>query len=205
MTSLLRMRVGLTGFIGEPGVSTFYFRDVQTAGASLRNLWVTIASMMPQGAIVTIPNAGDTINDQNGDIDGQWSGEPVAPIPAGGGLERYAGGTGACVTWITGGLVASHRVRGRTFAVPLTVNAFDTNGSLDNTYRGLLAVAATSFIFEQSLSAVVWSRPFAGSPQVGIPGTVGYRAARPARSGSNHIITSSVVADKAAILRSRRD
>lgn len=198
MATLYRHRVTLSNFPGGPGVATHYFLDQQTAMASLHSFWTRMASAMPTTVIVRVEPTGDILESTTGALTGTWSKPPLLDIP---GLVpgQYSAPSGAAITWLTQGIVARRRVRGRTFIVPLGGGRYDGNGSLDDGTRGGFAQQAQDLVFEQSLSHVIWSRPFPGAPAVGT------KPARAPRQGTAHLVTASRVEDKVAILRSRRD
>ena len=198
MTALSRVRVGCAGFPGGPGVSTFYFLDLATALASLATYYGVVKDHTPPDVTFTVESIGDIIEDTTGAIVGTWN-QPLVPTIAGVAVGAYAAPTGAAQTWLTDGIVAGKRVRGRTFLVPLASGTFQTDGTLDNPTAASIALAGVALVTSQSASFVVWSRPFKGSPAVLT------RPARPARLGSHHLITGTRVTDKAAVLRSRRD
>lgn len=198
MTSLYRVRTGFTGFIGSPGVATNYFLDTATAISSTVALWNSLRVLMPPTVTIVVERSGDIIESTNGQITGSWATGPINTA-VGSGPINYAAPVGSCITWLTDGIVAGHRVKGRTFIVPMSGEAFESNGTPTTFARDLVQQAAGDFIFSQNASLVVWSRPFLGSPATPT------RAARPARVGSSHLVTAARVADKAAVLRSRRD
>lgn len=198
MAQMHRVRTGMTGKPGSPGVATMYFYNLNTALASVRAFWVAVAPIMPTGLSLQVESVGDIIDDATGDLVGAFSKPAVAPVVATG-AGVYAAPVGAVINWHTETIADSHRVRGKTFIVPLHGEAFDIDGSLAATTVGYLAAAAQALQFEQSLDFVVWHRPYAG------------RAATPtlpaklAHLGSSALVTSSSVPDKAVVLRSRRD
>lgn len=198
MAQLQRQRVTLTGFIGAPGVATYYSAGGLSLTAGLHDLWSSYVTKMPVGVTATVESSGDLIDDATGDITGGWSEAATAQIN-GGQNGSYAAPAGCCVTWLTGGIVHSHRVRGRTFIVPMVATQFDNDGTLVGAARDQIVASSAAFVVAAAGSLVIWSRPFAGTPPIGT------RPANPARPGSSHVVTGSSVRDKVAVLRSRRD
>lgn len=198
MTDLYRVRTVLSGFPGGPGIATMYSLDVATFVASLHTFWNDIAARVPSDFHAQVQNTGDIITDTTGELTGAWSASSVASV-TGSDSAAYAAPAGAVVRWQTETILDGRRLRGRTFVVPLGGGGYQTDGSLASTYLGTLQTAATAFIASQSSSFVVWHRPFAGSPAVGA------RPARPAHDGGHGFVTTAIVPDMAAVLRSRRD
>lgn len=198
MAQLNRVRVALTGYPGGPGVSTFYFRGLQTARQSLQSFYTAILGGMPDDVRVQVEATGDIIESTTGDLVGSWVKDPL-PALAGTDPGLYAAPVGVLVRWNTGSIVGGKRVRGRTFLVPITNPNFNTFGQVSAAAVAQIEGAANAFRFEQSLDFVIWSRPFAGS--VAVPP----RPARPPRLGSDSLVLSASVSPKAAVLRSRRD
>lgn len=198
MTNLSRVRVGLTGFVGGPGVATFYFLDTTTAIPSLRTFWQGLAAAMPSTVHIQVENAGDIINDVNGDLVGAWGDDPVLASNGGAG-GAYVAPAGACVSWKTETILDAHRVQGRTFVVPLAAANYEADGTLTAAIIANIQALALEFIIEQSASFVIWHRPFEGRAATET------RPAKAAHAGGHALVTSSRVSDRAAILRSRRD
>lgn len=198
MVDLSRVRVLLTGFPGGPGVSTFYFLDTATALPSLYSMYLNIAPRLPSDVTVTIDPSGDKISSVTGEITGAWGGDPQAQV-VGSDAGVYGAAQGGLITWETNTILDKHRVRGRTFFVPLVGSSFFTNGSLAPSAVADLRSVGASFVISQSSSFVIWHRPFKGSAAT---------ATRPARAphvGGFGLVTGHSVPAKGAILRSRRD
>lgn len=185
MTDLFRVRSTWAGFPGAPGVTTMYFLDHATCVASVRTFWTDIAAHFPLDVHIQVQHTGDIIDDGTGDITGTWTSDAVAVVN-GSSDNPYAAPVGACVNWITDTVVRGHRLRGRTFLVPMGNQDFQSDGSLNNTTRDTIQTAADNLIASQSSSFVVHSK-----------GT--------GTDGTDGLIISATVPDKAVVLRSRRD
>lgn len=198
MVNIDRVRVSLTGFVGAPGVATHYGLNGPALAADAWTFWQQVAALMPTTVNINVENSGDTLNDATGDIVGAWSAAVFVPL-FGGATGSYSAPSGCCVTWLTTDVVDSHRVRGRTFVVPMGISQYQDDGSLaPGTITGLKTVA-DALVANSAGNFVVWSRPRAA--RLATPTLPGL----PARAGSNHVITATRVADKVAVLRSRRD
>lgn len=185
MTELYRLRSNWTGFPGAPGVTTMFFLDVATAVASVHTFWTDLAMRFPVDVHIQVENAGDIIEDTNGHLTGAWSADAVA-IVNGSSDDSYAAPVGAVVDWNTETIAHNRRLRGRTFLVPLSSVEYQNDGSLENAARTSIQAAAQALIDSQSASFVIWHR-----------GT--------GDDGSNGLVTSCLVPDMCAVLRSRRD
>lgn len=163
-----------TGLGGSPGVAAI------KAALALTN------TCLPENHTIHVPNSGDIIDPSTGDLTGVWSDpEPVGNI-LGTGAPVAAAGVGACLTWRTAGIVNAHRVRGRTFYVPLTTAAYEADGTINATQLGKLRTLADTLA---GLELAVWSRPTSAG----------------ASDGSMHTVLSGSVSDRVAFLGSRRD
>lgn len=198
MTNLYRVRSRWTGFPGGPGVATHYFLDVDTAVASLAAFWEAIKAKIPAAVQITVDPVGDIIDDATGDLVSAWAATPVGAIQCtGSGV--YAAGVGGQVRWDTNTILDGHRLRGRTFLVPMSSGGgYDNNGTLDDNCVGAFYTAAQNLVTAQSASMVVWHRPRAASP-------AGVSPAVSARAGGHGLVTMHRVPDKVAMLRTRRD
>lgn len=199
MANLTKVVAVWSGFPGAPGTSTFYFNDTSTTyNGSIASLFAGLAPHLPTDVTITIPTTGDTIDEATGAITGNWIQPEEAPI-SGTDASGYAAPVGCMAKWSTADVVHGHRVKGRTFFVPITATQYQNNGTINTASLTPMTTAVTDFQISQDGSLVVWSRPFAGTPAVGT------RPANPARVGSAHIVTSATMPDKAVVLRSRRD
>lgn len=180
---------------GGPGVTTlFAFPDTteqvfaDQARAFVFDALATTgtADFLPSGCTIQ----GDGIVDNIEVTDGTLaSAVPVTPPAVISGLASgaYAAPSGAVVTWLTGLVHQGRRVRGRTFFVPLGTNAFENNGTLAAGFLTNLRNAATAYI-ASAANPCIWARPD--------PGTT---------NGAAFTVAAGSVADKVAILSSRRD
>lgn len=171
------LAVNVLHFAGDVGAPS---------SSAILSAYSGLASSLPSGVTITVPNSGDVIEDTTGTLVGVWtsSGGGVVTGTAAG---PRAAGVGFCVGWTTGGIVDGRKLRGRTFIVPIAGGAFDTDGTFQ-------ASAMTQFgTFANALQAsgplAVWHRPT----------TTG------GSDGNSYGVVSNHVNDKAAFLSSRRD
>ena len=193
-----RIRVILSGFPGGPGVATFYSGDAPAMLPALQTFWTALTGILPTDLHIQIENAGDLIDPVTGTLVGAWVGAAQAPL-TGGSAEVYAAPTGALARWTTPVILDGHRVKGRTFIVPVTSNFFTTAGGLGPVGLATVTNAAAAFVTNSAGALAIWHRPFKGS--VATP----TRPARPAHVGGQAFVTGSSGSPKAVVLRSRRD
>lgn len=199
MTALRRVRSVFSGFPGGPGISTHYFLDTDTAVEGLRVMWEALNDVLPTDVTIQVENVGDEIESTTGELLGTWPASDVVLPVSGDGVGVYAAPVGSVIDWLTDTVLDGHRVRGRTFVVPLVGSAFEANGSINSTALGQITTAASNFQAGQISSFVIWHRPRAARA------ADGSRPAVTARVGGHALVTSVRVPDKAAVLRSRRD
>lgn len=198
MVDLSRVRASWSGFNGGPGVSTFYTTSTDTIVESLHAFFTSMAGDLPGDVNIQVEDTGDIIDSVTGELLDTWVSDPVSPVVGGGG-NGYAAPAGAVINWLTSTVLDGHRVRGKTFIVPLDAGGFTIDGSLNNTLIGHFESYANTLISEQSATFMVWHRPAAAVA------AQGGRPARAAHAGGVGLITSCKVPDLAAVLKSRRD
>ena len=203
MTALYRVRVQFNSIEGPPGVATFYFLDLATALPSLTSLFTSLANRMPLGVTLKVQSSGDVIESTTGALIGAWNKDAEPEIGATGG-PNYAGASGGQIEWLTSQIMDGRRVRGRTFIVPLSTDAYRTGGLIDSATTDLQGVAAAAFIVAQSSSFVIWHRPFPGR-SASAPGVLPKVTAKAAHIGGFALVTGGRVPTKTVVLRSRRD
>lgn len=186
MANIDKLVVTWSGIAGGTGYSVFYATPGAGVRAHILTFLQAIADQLPAGVNLSVPATGDTIDDATGTLVSSWaSGVDTQVIGSANGA--FAAPAGACITWDTDGIANGRRVRGRTFLVPLGGTALDTGGTLSGTALNDIRAAATALVDAAAGDFLVWHRPTAG---------VG---------GSSHSVVGSRLADKAAVLRSRRD
>lgn len=198
MPNIHRVRVAWTGFPGAPGVSTFYALNGTTFIPHLQIFLTGVAGQMPNDVTLQIENTGDIIEAVSGDLMGSWAGAAQTPI-VGSQSGAYSAPTGAVVNWLTGDVLDGHRLRGKTFLVPLANSAYDLTGSLGAEPLGAYRDYARSLSEDYDPNFVVWHRPRAAKA------ADGSRPAVTARAGGYSVVTGSSVPDECVVLRSRRD
>lgn len=203
---VLRVRGSLTGFVGGPGVNTFYFRGIgvtqayaDAAIARVRDFYVALAPEMASGMIMQVEPVADELLTTDGSLTASWAATTPPASVASTGISQAPAPVMSLVQWSTGGIVAGRRVRGRTFVGPVETTAHQTDGTPAEAHRTAVVGAANALLgdigLEQGL--VIWARPFPGDPLATPP--------VPARSGTAHKVTAAAVPNKWAVLRSRRD
>lgn len=194
MTIMQRTRVLWTGFPGGPGYTNLFSRvssigthDPTLAMDDVATLFSGLATRIPSSVTLNIDPEVAYIEDTTGVAEGfdQVASVPSITQPSASGA--YAAPTGASIEWSTDAVKNGRRVTGRTYLVPLVGAAFEPDGTLVAAALDQLSSAASVYALNSVANQVVWSRPSGSS------------------AGSSHSISGARVADKAAVLRSRRD
>jgi hypothetical protein len=151
-----------SGYTGAPGYTRFKFSgNLDSAGANAaaaasRALISSIAAYTPSVMTYTCQSGCQGFED-----DGTLTGEvPVTSLPAavnGSSAGGYTGGAGAVVYWLTAAFNGGHKIRGRTYFVPLGGGAYQADGTLQSTVVTALQTAATTFV-GTTPKPVVWSQ-----------------------------------------------
>lgn len=181
---------GRTVFYGNTGVSTAQVlaNDCHTLINNIVNPTGSQPNIIPAGVRIAGDAFADELDSGSGDQVGRLAVTANPPI-TGTGSGNWAAPAGACITWSTNKFIKGRRLRGRTFFVPLDgVNAFQPDGTLSDSMNTVVAAAIPIFINGQS-EPIVWHRPTG-------PGLT---------DGDTAPIVTGSMADKVAVLRSRRD
>lgn len=192
MTTISRVRVAMTGFVGAPGVMTFYTTNPLTFRDPLNVFVDAMALKMPGTVTLKVDNVGDELDALSGDITGTWTFPELGAHP-GQQTGTYSAPSGLAINWITTTFIGGSRLRGRTFVVPLGGTSYESDGSIGAQVLLDLRAAATMFIADAGSTFVIYSRPRV-APDPKAP-----------RAGAFSAVVTARIADKAAILRSRRD
>ena len=168
-------------------VNVLHFEEsVTDIATNVLAAYQNLEQVLPTGVTLTVPDNGEFISELDGSLTGVWTEVGTGgQVIAGSGTPAAAAGVGACVTWLTGGVVNSHRVRGRTFLVPLRNTAFDVDGTLSPGAVTFLTDFADDML---TADIGVWSRPYGAGG-----------------NGSFWPATSHRLRDKVAFLSTRRD
>lgn len=188
MATISRHSITWTGFLGAPGISHFYTNaSDDTAFHTALNTWKgTWAANLPDDVTLTLKAEVEQLEDTTGELVGAFT---IGSDSTTGGANTggYSAASGVVVNWLTGGFVAGRRVRGKTFMVPISGGAYETNGTIEGNALSFMRTSTATFQNAVQGIQVVWSRP------------------RASLAGSSHEVTSWSIPDKVAVLRSRRD
>lgn len=196
---LNQVRVSWTGFLGAPGVSTFYYPTASPPPiAALRTFFNALGGMLPSKVTTQVAASGQTIDSTDGSLVGTWS-AGSAPAPAtGGGSTNIMSASGFQVIWGTNEVADGHAVRGRTLFVPAMAAIYDGDGLMIVGNQTTAAAAATACAGATPQMAI-WHRPKKGpKPSGGGPAPI-------TRPGAYALVTTATVPRKAVVLTSRRD
>lgn len=200
MANILRVKARWSGFTGAPGYSIFHFRDFTSEGftpdeaagaaARVRAFFSAASPYLPNTVGVTVEGEAEVIDIDSGEmVDVVAAGtHAIVNGSAGPGI-GYAAPVGAVVSWRTNTVRNGRRMRGRTFLVPLSVAAYEQNGTLVAGAVTALNTAATGLRDNSiGLDLCIYGRP---------PKLVG--------AGTYGPVIGHTVPDMAAVLSSRRD
>lgn len=174
---------------GGTGYSVFHFTDAgngtaaQTIATNTRDFFVDVQSLLPDDVQINFDSEVLDLTD-GGTLIAAWAVTPGAEVD-GQSTAVFSRATGARVDWGTDVIVAGRRLAGRTYLVPISSGAFDTEGVLTSAVRTSLLTAANAFITDTGLNRPlrVWSRTHSTSS----------------------VVTDASVPAGGAILRGRRD
>ena len=181
------------GKIGSGFTNMFFTAGISTAqlcADAVRSFLFTCygagGAALPAGVTINFQAGVDTLDDDTGQL---VTTTPItAPLPiTGSDNTAYAAVAGACVTWLTQGVITGKRVRGRTFLVPMGGSGLQSDGTLATQKVTDINTAAQALI-SAAPEFTIWRRPSSVS----------------AADGSAHPVLAFRVQDKTAYLTSRR-
>lgn len=166
-------------------MSVFYCGQTDDITTNLTTFIGAIKSWFPPAVSWQVPSSGDTIADDTGHLVGSWTGGTASSTVATG-TGAYAGGTGAMVKWVTGAIVGTHKLQGRTFLCPMTTASYDANGVIGSGILTPLQTAANTLVGSNKL--VLWHRP----------------TSKGGTDGTSRLVIAAVAPPRVTSLRSRR-
>lgn len=185
MTNIAKVQVVWEGFIGGPGVNTFYVDQETPNLHAFNTFYSALTGILPNEVSLTVPRFGTMLDSASGDVVAAWTGsDELFTDPAGTG--PYAAGSGLVVRWETGVYLNSHRVIGKTFLVPCLGAMFTDTGQLADADASIVNNAVDDLISDLDGHLQVWHRPKGSVP------------------GSIHQVQSGSVSLLPATLRSRK-
>ena len=190
-TELLTIWTGATGLPGY--TKTRYVGELTggqltSAGTNLRTFWDSIKALIPSIVTLTIqPTA--SFHEDNGDLIGESAIATPPTAVVGTGAGAYLAASGFLILWNTGVVNGGKKIRGRTYFVPMTANAAQSDGTI---------VEANRTVVQSAANALVLS-----TPAIGINSRA--RAGNPGAVDTTVLVISANVPDKQVVLRSRRD
>lgn len=164
--------------------------DADEVITKLNAYCVTIKARIPAQVTLTVINEVEEILVTDGSMIGFFATTAgLAHVGTAGAASGWAAAAGAVISWSTAGVRNSRRVRGRTFVVPLSNEAWDTDGTIKLTTMTDLNTAATNLrTAGTNVTLAIFARPTA-------PG---------ASDGVSWDVLGHRVPDMSAILTSRR-
>jgi len=177
----------MSGVSGLPGVATFHFGTAVTDMSALRTFWDALKANFPNSWVLSIPNSGDVLNEDTGQITGAWSGTTQTNVVGTGGVGAYLSTAGPMIRWSTPQVVNGRRPIGKTFLVPAMSSQFSSSGTILGSFVTSASAAAAALIVAYAGELKIYHRPVAGHGGVGCT------------------VTAGVCANKQVVLRSRRD
>jgi hypothetical protein len=180
-----KIGTGYTNLFFTGGIGTVQ-QAADSARAFLQTAYSSAAGFLPSGISISFASGVDEVDPANGEL---VTTLPItAPITiTGGDTGVYAAVAGACVTWLTQGVITGKRVRGRTFLVPMGAGGLQNDGTLSTAGQTAIQNAANTLI-AAAPEFCIWRRP----------------TSKAANNGSSHAVLAFRVQDKTAFLTSRR-
>lgn len=143
---IARVRVTWGGAVPGGGVSTFYTpMGLELDVSSLKTFFTACAPFLPSELSLQIPSNADTIDEASGRLTGNVPAIGGGTV-TGSGNSAYSAGVGAFINWNTSFVRNGRLLRGRTFIAPLGQGYASVDGTLNDTTRTALDVAALGLV-----------------------------------------------------------
>jgi hypothetical protein len=185
-----------SGYTGSPGYTKFKFipnvtagptaAEVNAAAANAKLVLSGSATYMPSSVSYACQSPAQVFSDA-GVLIGEVGISTLPSATTGIGGATYPGGVGAVIYWNTGSVNGGHKVKGRTYLVPLANTAFAADGTLNTALVNSLQTAVNTFVSSSPA-------PCVNTRTLGKPGRV----------NATIQILSGTVKDRTAFLRTRR-
>jgi len=200
MADVHRITAIWQGFQGAPGYTKFSFMgltdasSLTSAATAVRTFFQGIATQVPAGATITVQSVAGVYDMANGQLirEDAIASPPAVVTGSATGGTLYSGGVGVYVTWLTSSVYNGHKVRGRSYLVPMVLGGA-ADGTLGTGTVTLVQNAANALVSGQAGKFAIWSKTFTKTEPITQIG------------GGLSTVTSASVPDKTGILRSRRD
>lgn len=151
MATIYRFRVGLTGFIGGPGLNTWYMAQVGAAGgadegdleaiaADIRAVYDAAKTYLASGVSAQVDAVVEGIDVTTGNLVSVTGITPPAAV-AGTSAASLSRATQICVRLKTDAIKGNRLIQGRHFFGPVATNAVATDGQIASAARTALTTA----------------------------------------------------------------
>lgn len=211
MAGIVKVQYELNGWDGSPGINSWYFtpsgvgvsfEDVAEAGASLvHDFYTTLVAYWAAGvtaALLPVFRAYEHTTGELLEAGGLTALDPVVSTGSAAASDQSRASQ-AKLQFVTDQIRGNRVLRGGIYFGPINGNAIEGDGTLEPDFKTAVGTAVEGMLdLLGNTRLVVWGQPFErplapGSPDTEqVPGAFGH-------------VQSVGVADKPAILRSRRD
>lgn len=191
MSEIIKLTAKWDNFAGAPGYTNFYFlKNLMTsaveAGEAIYLFFDALKASIPNGIVIQVQPEVTTYVAETGVLVSVDALDPIPAAVTGTASGSYSGVSGAVVNWLTTQSMGTRLLRGRTFLVPLSAGAYQTDGTLAPAFMTTLKGAAENLRLAYGAELCVWHRPTDEGPGMAVK------------------VSGSRIPDMAAILRSRR-
>lgn len=194
MTTVGRVLTRWVGGPSSPGLTVmntaWTVGSSQAAVNAVRAFWSSFAATIPSAYTLTVDPTIELHDMVTGDLTGTDTAATPPAAVVGTGATGWAAGSGCRMNWLTGSVAAGHRIRGRTFIVPVLSANYQTDGSIVDanvtTYTGY-GTTLISALNTANAPLAVWTRTSPTSTSAYLTN-----------------VTSASCADQVAVLRGRR-
>lgn len=135
--------------------------DADAVVTKVNQFVTTVKANLPNVVQLQVLNEVEEIDSNNGELIQIWTtATPAAQNGTASAAAGWAAAAGGVISWSTGIVHRTRRIRGRTFVVPMSTEVWDIDGTIKSVPLGVLNTAATAL--RDNSGAVkfgVWARP----------------------------------------------
>jgi len=177
------VNVNISGDIGGAGISRFHFTrfddtlilpaDANAAGAAVKALYNSLSANLPSALSWAINPVVQLWDQATGLVQGSVAMSSPPGTVGGIGSGSYGAGLGIRINWTSSTPLNRRLMRSATYIVPLTPNAFGSNGAVNAAVINTAKDAAITYLNAMTtaqLAPVSWHRPAKGTTSGGVTG-----------------------------------
>jgi hypothetical protein len=199
VATVARILTTWSGGPSAPGLTVMNVRytsgPLQSSVDAVRAFWSSLGGQIPSSYSLLVSPSADLFDSASGELTGALTAATPPTVVNPSGATAWAAGVGGRITWTTGAIAHGHRVKGRTFVVPLITSTYGTSGTVTSTYITTVGTAVGTLLSALNSAGTplaVWTKKRAATDTL------------PALDGVLSDVTSGAMTTEVAVLAGRR-